>query len=320
MKKMKKLIKISPLFIVLLITSCSNQTKITNPRGKVKLESIYLSGKVPGRVEKIWIKEGDFVHKGDTLISLDIPEINAKLQQAQGAVQAAKAQLRMAYNGATIEQVQQIDGKLEAAQAQLAFAQESYNRIKNMYQDSLVPPQKFDEVKMKLQMAQAQVNAIKAKQKEVLKGTRKEVIEQAKGQLKRALGALQEVQAAAAEKYLIAPQDIQVETISLQQGELATPGYAIVSGYLPKEIYFRFTVPESKIQKYKVNQQIDVENPYTQQVIKSRIIAIKQLPRYADITSPSESYKLSESVYELKVKPEETLKEPLYQNAVVLIK
>ncbi len=317
---MKNQTKISILLIVLFLSACSHSNKITQTRGKVKLESIYLSGKVPGRVKKIWVKEGDMVHKGDTLISLDIPEVNAKLEQAKGAVQAAKAQLRMAYNGATIEQVKQIDGKLEAAQAQLNFAQESFNRIKNMYQDSLVPPQKYDEVKMKLQMAQAQVNAIKAKQKEVLKGTRNEVIEQAKGQLKRAMGALQEVTVAAAEKFIIAPQDMEIETISLQQGELATPGYAIISGYLPKRTYFRFTVPESQIQKYKVNQEINLENPYTKAEIKARIVAIKQLPRYADITSPNESYQLAESVYELKVVPKKPLEDTLYQNAVILIK
>ncbi len=318
---MKRALKLSFILIILINTACNNNHKITDLRGKVKQETIYLSSKVPGRLAQIKIKEGQKVQKGDTLLVLDTPEVDAKYMQVQGAVQAAKAQLRMAYNGATLEQVKQIDGKLEAAQAQLAYAKASYQRLQNMAKDSLIPAQKLDEVKMKLNIAKAQVAAIKAKQKEVLKGTRKEVIEQAKGQLKRALGKLKEVESAMAEKYIIAPQDMQIETISLEKGELATPGYSLVSGYLPHKTYIRLTVPESKIHQFKINQTLELINPYTHKTFKGQIVAIKQLPRYADITAPSEAYQLTESVYEIKIIPINTTNtDSLYQNASILVK
>ena len=66
MKNMKKLIKLSIVIILIINTSC-NDKKITNLRGKVKLETISLSTKVPGRVEVIRINEGQKVHKGDTV-------------------------------------------------------------------------------------------------------------------------------------------------------------------------------------------------------------------------------------------------------------
>ncbi len=321
MSLMKRILNIIIILLVLTSTACSRNHKITELRGKVKQETIYLSSKVPGRIAQINIKEGQIVHKGDTLLVLNIPEIEAKYEQAQGAVQAAKAQLRMAYNGATIEQVKQIDGKLAAAQAQLAFAEDSYKRLQNMAKDSLVPIQKLDEVKMKWKMAKAQVAALQAKQKEVLKGTRKEIIEQAKGQLKRALGKLKEVKTALSEKYLIAPQDMHIATISLQKGELATPGYSLIAGYLPQKTYIRLTIPESKIHQYKVNQTLILTDPYTKKNFKGQIAAIIQLPRYADITAPSEAYQLTESVYELKIVPvnkQDTRN--LYQNATILVK
>lgn len=320
MKNMKRFINLSILLAILLNTACS-RPKITDLRGKVKLETINLSSKVPGRVQTIKVSEGQKVHKGDTLLILNIPEIEAKYDQVQGVVKAARAQLRMAYKGATIEQIKQIDGKLAAAQAQLNFAKDSYQRLKNMYQDSLIPPQKFDEVKMKWQMAQAQVAAIKAKQKEILKGTRKEVIAQAKGQMEQALGKLKEVNSALSEKYVIAPQNMKVETISLKEGELATPGYTLITGYLPQKVYFRFTVPESKIHQFKVNQVLNLTDPYTKKDFKGKIVVIKQLPKYADITAPSEAYQLTESVYELKIRPVSPINDDeLYQNAVILIK
>ena len=322
--KMTQLKHFSPLitlWIFLGLTSCIRHTKITDLRGKVKYESINLATKIPGRVAKILVKEGQEVAKNDTLLIIDSPEVAAKYEQAQGAVQAAKAQLRMAYNGATIEQVKQIDGKLAAAEAQLAFAKASYKRLDNMFKDTLVPPQKFDEVKMKLKMAQAQVKAIKAKQKELLKGTRKEIIAQAKGQLQRALGALKEVEAAQKERFVVAPAAMRIENVTLKKGELATPGYTLVNGYLPNQIYFRFTIPESKVYQFKVNQLVTIKNPYTKKEIKAKISVIKPLTAYANITAPSESYGLSEGLYEMKMVPVNPEKaNGFYQNAWVLIK
>ena len=307
-------------FALLALNSCQDD-KITTNRGKVKFETISVSGKVPGRVQKIFVKEGQLVKKGDTLAELDIPEVTAKMMQAEGAITAAKGQLNMAYNGATAEQLSQIEGQLNAGKAQLQFAQESYNRLKNMYQDSLISQQQFDEVKMKLNMAQAQVDGLEAKRLEVKKGARSEQIEQAKGQLDRALGAKEEVLSASNEQYLIAPADMSIETITLEEGELLTPGFTLFNGYKTDSLYFRFTIPESKIYDFEVGQELTLVNPYTKEESSSKIVSIKQLAQYANITSTAPLYKLSESIYELKVVPTSDVSDQkFYINATILIK
>ena len=149
------------LVSLLALSSCGDD-KITTERGKVKFETISLSSKLGGRISKIYVSEGQEVKKGDTLAFIDIPEVGAKMMQAEGAITAAQGQLNMAFNGATTEQLSQIEQQLNSGKAQLKFAQESYNRLENMYKDSLVSQQQFDEVKMKLSMAQAQVEALEA--------------------------------------------------------------------------------------------------------------------------------------------------------------
>lgn len=307
-------------FSILTLNSCSNE-KITENRGQVKFETVSVSSKIGGRIQKIFVQEGQTVKKGDTLAQMNIPEVNAKMMQAEGAITAAKGQLNMADNGATAEQISQIDGQLNSAQAQLDFAQESFNRLQNMYRDSLVSQQQFDEVRMKLNMAKAQVKGLSAKRKEITKGTRSEQLEQAQGQLDRALGAKEEVLSAADEQYLIAPADMSIETISLVEGELLTPGYTLFNGYKTNSIYFRFTVPESKIYDFEVGKELVVLNPYTKEETRSKIVAIKQLAQYADITSTSPLYELSESIYELKVVPVADIsQQKFYTNATVLLK
>lgn len=319
MKSLKTLAIIS--FTILTNTSCTKHEKITPFRGKVKFETVSVSSKLSGRISKLYVEEGQNVKKGDTLAYIDVPEITPKMKQAQGAIKAAKGQLDMAFNGATDEQLRQINEKLKSAEAQLDFAQESYQRMENMYKDSLISQQQFDEVKMKLTMAKAQVDAVKAQKKEVVKGTRIEKINQAKGQLDRALGAKEEVDVASKEKYLIAPTDMSVETISLEEGELLTKGYTLINGYKNNSIYFRFTIPESKIYDFKLNQELTVENPYTKVVYKGQVTFIKQLAKYADITSTTPLYTLDESIYELKIIPIDTIEEgSLFLNSTVLLK
>ncbi|MGB7786555.1 MAG: biotin/lipoyl-binding protein [Salinimicrobium sp.] len=306
---------------ILFLNSCSNEKEITTYRGKVKFETISVSSKLAGRVQELYVQEGQEVKKGDTLAIIDIPEVNAKLVQAEGAITSAKGQLDMAYHGATTEQLNQINGKLEAGKAQLDFAKQSYQRLQAMFRDSLVSRQQFDEVKMKLEMARAQVNALEAKRDEVVRGARSEQLAQARGQLDRAEGAKEEVLSAEKEKYVLAPADMSIETISLDEGELLTPGFSLFNGYKKRDMYFRFTVPESKVYDFKVGEAVTVINPYTKKEIKSRISAVKQLAQYADITSTAPLYELSEAIYELKLIPvADPAAETYYANATMLLK
>ncbi|MEP6262248.1 MAG: efflux RND transporter periplasmic adaptor subunit [Gillisia sp.] len=317
-----RIIKIGMSLISLLVlASCNNEQEITPYRGKVKYETISVSSKLAGRINKLYVTEGDEVQKGDTLAFLDIPEINAKMIQADGAMKAARGQLNMAHVGATEEQLIQIDGQLDAAKAELQFARESYSRLDNMYRDSLVTRQQLDEVNMKLQMARAQVAALEARRVEAGKSVRIEQLDQVQGQLDRARGAREEVLVASGEMYLVAPADMTIETISLREGELLSPGYALFNGFKKNSLYFRFTINESKIYEFKKGSELLMINPYTNEEITGRIATIKQLAKYAEITNTAPLYDLSESVYELKVIPISKISEnSFYSNATILLK
>lgn len=76
-------------------------------QGQAETTDYRVSSKVPARVLELRVSEGDFVHRGDTLVRLDAPDINAKLSQAEAAYAAANAQDEKAKNGTRAEQVQQ---------------------------------------------------------------------------------------------------------------------------------------------------------------------------------------------------------------------
>ncbi|UZT98899.1 efflux RND transporter periplasmic adaptor subunit [Chryseobacterium fluminis] len=310
------------LILLFVLGSCDKKTeKLNDSEGKTKKDVISFAPKITGRILKIYVTEGQTVKKGDTLALLDIPEVSAKIAQAQGAVSAATAQEQMAKNGATADQLKQLQAKYKGLKEQYSYAQKSFRRASNMFRDSLMSPQAYDEVYAKMQGAKAQYDAVVAELDDVKRGTRSEKVEMAAGQASQAKGALQEANVAYSERYVIATNDMEIETISLNTGELATAGFALFNGYIPESTYFRFTVPESQISRYKKGQTVSMEIPYNKENLEGTVLYIKQLTKYADITTAYPDYQLQDAIYEIKVKPKEMSKaKDILVNSNVILK
>ena len=301
---------VKSLFLVTLLSlgACKNETPQQLTEGKTKKEIVSFAPKVTGRILKIYVEEGQTVKAGDTLAMLDVPEVTAKIAQAKGATAAATAQAQLAKNGATADQLRQLKAKQKGLAEQYEYAQKSFKRAQNMYKDSLLSPQNYDEAFAKLQGAKAQYDAVNAELHDVEIGTRLEKIEMAIGQENQARGVLQEANVAYSERYIIATNDMEIETISLNVGELATAGYALFNGYIPNSTYFRFTIPESKISKYQKGMTVNMKSTYGNQEFSGKIVSIKQLTKYADITTAFPDYQPDDAVYEIKVIPTDRAK------------
>lgn len=298
MKKIITIVAIASLFI-----SCGKSKNENLIQGKVEKEQIAIVSKIPGKILKIFVKEGDLVKKGDTLAILDLPEVDAKKNQAEGAVTSAKAQYNMAVKGATENQIKQLEAKKQGLKEQYEFTQKSIKRLTNMLKDSLVSQQTYDETFAKYQGAQAQYNAVQAELDEAKRGGRIEQQTIALGQQDRAIGVLEEVETADKERFIIAPQDMSIETITLNLGELALPGYTLFNGYISGSIYFRFTVPENQLDKVKKGQEMIVYIPYIKKNLKGIVITIKQLGAYGNIATAYPDYEMQESLFEIKIIP-----------------
>ncbi|MFW5584888.1 MAG: biotin/lipoyl-binding protein, partial [Bacteroidales bacterium] len=91
-------------------------------QGQADVTEYRVSSKVPGRILELRVKEGDFVHRGDTLARLEAPDVAAKLEQASAARQAAEAQQQKADKGARAEQKQAAYEMWQKAKAATAIA------------------------------------------------------------------------------------------------------------------------------------------------------------------------------------------------------
>ena len=295
------------LGLLLVLQSCSSDKAEKKIEGKIEREQLSVTTKIPGKIQQILVEEGQFVHKGDTLIILELPEVDAKAAQAQGALESAQAQYDMAVKGATDGQLQQLRAKVDGLKEQYEFAQKSLDRMRNLLQDSLVSQQKYDEVYAKYQGARNQYLAAQAEIADVNHGARIEQQKMALGQKERALGAVTEVNVAAKERYIIAPQDMSIETINLKVGELALAGYSLASGYITEGTYFRVTIPESKVKDFQKGAVKTLSIPYLDnKQFQAKVETIKTLTSYANISTAYPDFEQQEAMFEIRLKPTDT--------------
>ncbi|MBK8951444.1 MAG: HlyD family efflux transporter periplasmic adaptor subunit [Chitinophagaceae bacterium] len=89
---------------------------------------------------------------------------------------------------------------------------------------------------------------------------------------------------AATERFLIAPANIVIESITLKEGELALPGYSLFNGEATGSTFFRFTISEKEINRYKTGQQVTIKSTGDNRLISAIIKTVSPLPKYADNT------------------------------------
>ena len=229
--------------------------------GEAEANEYRVSGKVPGRIEELYVKEGDYVHKGDTVVFIDSPEVRAKLAQVNALKAAAVAQSTKAKNGAQKEMIEGAYQMWQTALVQEEVMKKSFERIQRLYDEKVVTAQKYDEVKAKYDASVTQAKAAKSQYDLAVAGARAEDKAAAAAVVNQAEGALMEVQGYLAELYLVAPCDGVVSAVYPKEGELVGQGAPIMSITDMKDVWFTFNVREDNLHDMKRGDMLTLSVP-----------------------------------------------------------
>ena len=246
------------LTIILLIAVIGYFVSRPRPlviQGEAEATEYRVSGKVPGRIETLFVKEGDMVHKGDTVVFIDCPEVRAKLEQVTALKNAASAQKSKAINGARKEQ---IEGAYELWQKAIVgetVMKKSYDRMKSLYEQKVVSAQKFDEVEAQYNAAVATTKVAKSQYDMAVNGARSEDKAAADALVDQANGALMEVNAALAEIYLVSPATGVISATFPKVGELVGQGSPIMTVTDLDDMWFTFNVREDYLHGLQQGEQ-----------------------------------------------------------------
>jgi len=276
-------------------------------QGQVEVSEYRVSGKVPGRILEIRVKEGDYVKAGDTLAIIDAPEVRAKMQQAQSAEDGASAMELMARNGARKEQVQSAFQLLQKAKAGLEIAEKSYNRIQRLYDEGVMSAQKRDEVLANYKSMQATVQAAQSQYDMAVNGARQEEKMLAQSQVNRAKGAVQEVNAYIGETVQLAQMDGEVSSIYPKVGELVGTGSPIMTISMMQDLWGTFNVREDQLKDMAVGSEISAFVPAFNKTIRMKIYHMKDQGSYAVWKATKANGQYDLKTFEVKARPVENI-------------
>ena len=230
-------------------------------QGEAEASEYRVSGKVPGRIEELYVKEGQMVHKGDTVALIDSPEVRAKLAQANAIKAVASSQSRKVQNGARKEQIAGAYELYQQALVQEDVMKKSFDRIQKLYDQKVIAAQKYDEVKAKYDASVAQTKAAKSQYDMAVNGAREEDKAAAKALVDQADGALMEVESYLSELYLTAPADGIISALFPKVGELVGQGAPVASVTDLNDVWFTFNVREDYLHGMKQGDKITVIIP-----------------------------------------------------------
>ena len=272
-------------------------------QGEMEVEEYRVSGKVPGRILELRVKEGDFVKAGDTLAIIEAPEVEAKMVQARSAADAAQAMEQMAQNGARKEQIQAAAQLLEQAKAGLEIAEKSYKRMKYLYEEEVVSAQKFDEAEAMYKSAQAQVKAAQSSYDMAVNGARAEERRAASATAGQARGAVQEVNSYIRETVQVAQMAGEVTDVYPKVGELVGTGTPIMTIAVMEDQWATFNICEDLLKNVKVGQEITVRIPAIDKEAKMKVTSMKDKGSFAAWKATKASGQYDQKTFEVKARP-----------------
>lgn len=277
-------------------------------QGEAEATEYRVSGKVPGRIEMYLCEEGDKVKKGDTLVIIYSPEVEAKMMQAQAGRAMAEAVNQKAKNGAQKEQIMGAYELWQKAKAGEEVYRKSYERVAALYEKGVVSAQKKDEVEAQYKAAVATVKAAKSQYDMARAGAREEDKAAAEAQVAKVDGLIREVELAQAERYLLSPCDGEVSDRFPKQGELVGQGSPVMAIVDLDDVWFTFSVREDMLQGMTVGSTLQVKVPALgDATYPTTITHVKAMGTYATWRTTKQNGGYDVRTFDVKCRPQTTI-------------
>lgn len=215
MSKKKRIILLAALIIAAVAIYKFVQIRTqTDPNGirvsgNIEITDAEVSFKIPGRVEKRLVSEGEWVKAGQVVALLDQAELSREVAIRRAEEQAARAFLAELEAGSRTEEIAQAEAGVQKAQARLdellagsrpqevavatAAAEKAqadrdrlktdYERQKQLYEKDVISAREFEASRTAYEVAAGKLQEDAERLKLVREGPRREAIDQARASL-----------------------------------------------------------------------------------------------------------------------------------------
>ena len=229
--------------------------------GVMQAKTVDVAAKVTGRVETLPVHEGDTVSAGQLLMTLDIPEVEAKLKEVKALKSAATARQSLVDEGARPQEIRAAKAQMQRAQAGQELAQKTFNRVHALYREGLISKQKHDEALAQKKSADELLAAAKEQYDIALTGARTQEKQAATALTAQATGGVEQVESLVKEKNVTSPIASEISRIYVEIGEVAAAGLPLATLVDLSDQWAVFNIREDDMPKITKGAVLSAEIP-----------------------------------------------------------
>lgn len=215
--------------------------------GRVEAVEIDIAAKTAGRIEEVFVHEGDFIQRGQVLARIDTDGLEAQLRQARAelrraeiGVETAKATVTqsVANREAAVAGVAQREAEQQAARKRMARTEELAGQG-NASQATL------DDVRAAFLAAKATVAAAEAQlaAADAGVGLAKAAVIGAAANVDAMRATIERIETEIRDAELVAPRDGRVQFRIAQPGEIVAAGGKVLNVVDVSDVYMTFFLP-----------------------------------------------------------------------------
>ncbi|MCL5772985.1 MAG: efflux RND transporter periplasmic adaptor subunit [Firmicutes bacterium] len=170
------------LYISFFKGNSGNESSVIYGNGIIEAKEVNISSRIPGKIQKSFIKEGGNVRANQLLFRLDSKELDGQVLQAEANLQIAQANLSELIAGTRKEEILKARAQYDSAMEALKQANARYALLKEGPRKEQIA-----QLKAQYQMAKSRLSLIKG-------NSRKAKAEELRDAVKKAEAALREMQ------------------------------------------------------------------------------------------------------------------------------
>ncbi|MEG3766497.1 HlyD family secretion protein [Alteromonas sp. 14N.309.X.WAT.G.H12] len=252
------------LIVVIVLTyfnffQTSDTQDVASSNGRIEAIEIGIAAKVAGRVEAIYVSEGEQVTAGTKVAKLDTTTIEGQLAQAKAQLQQAQSAVAAANMAVAQRESEKValEAALLQSEAELNAAQAHARRTNELSKTGAVSRQLAEDNETNVESAKAAVNAAAARL-----SAADATIEAAKAQYLSSQAAVAAAEAAIAQinsemqdMVLIAPRDGRIQYRVVEPGEVVAAGGRVLSLVDLTNVYMTFFLPATQAGRLAIGSE-----------------------------------------------------------------
>jgi HlyD family secretion protein len=229
---------------------------LISTNGKIEpLNNFEAHAPVAASVERVLVKEGDEVRKGQLLVVLDDADARTQAARAQTQLKAAQADLAAIERGGNQEQVLNLDVELIKARTDRDSAERNLNALKKLQQEGAASTGEVREAENALTRADAQLAFVKQEQTKRYSNAEIAHVEAQRDEAQATYDAAQDT---LAKSNVRAPFDGIVYSLPVKQGGFVASGDLLLQVADLRTVQVRAFVDEPDLARLALGDPIQI--------------------------------------------------------------